>query len=203
MRFFIRLAILFYVVIIYIGCGFALLFVSQVMPWEDVQYVFSMAYSDIQIRTVIGLTSGILILLSFMFARIILGRQQRERTIAFDNPSGRVSISLSAMEDLIRRMVGKSPEVKEVRPDIVANKKGLDVDIRMILKADANIPELTSRLQEMTKRKILDTVGIEGTVTVRVHVVKIITEKIKDRGDHPKDSESESSGPQIPYSGYR
>lgn len=203
MRFFTRLAILFYVATISVLCGLTILFVSQMIFWQDVERLLQLAYSDMQLRMIIGLAAGLLILLSFMFARIILGRQQRERTIAFDNPAGRVTISLTAMEDLIRRLITRSPEVKEIRPHVVANKKGLDVGIRLILRADSNIPEITSKLQEMIRSKVQDTIGIDGVVSVRVDVVKIVPEDVKSKRDRKDQKDGqEISKPTVPFSGY-
>lgn len=203
MRFFTRLAILFYVATISVLCGIAILFVSQAIFWQDVERVLQLAYSDLQLRMLVGLIAGVLVLLSFMFARIILGRQQSERTIAFDNPAGRVTISLTAMEDLIRRLINKSSEVKEVRPLVVAHKKGLDVGIRLVLRSDSNIPEITSKLQEMVRRKVQDTIGIDGVVAVRVDVVKIVPEDVKGRRDRKEPKEEEEiSKPTVPFSGY-
>ncbi len=43
------------------------------------------------------------------------------------------TIALSAIEDLIKRLAGIIPEIKELRPDVIATKKGIIVDIRVVL----------------------------------------------------------------------
>ena len=62
MRFLTRLAILFYIAIISILCGVAILFVSNIFSWEDSQYLLYLMYSDYQSRLVIGLVNTVLIL---------------------------------------------------------------------------------------------------------------------------------------------
>ena len=111
--------------------------------------------------------------ISFSFAQIILGKFQREKTIAFTTSAGQVTISLSAVEDLIRRLAGIIPEVKELRPNAVANKKGIIVEMRVVLRSEANIPELTSRLQDITKSKIQEVLGVDEQIIIRIHVAKI------------------------------
>jgi len=157
--------------------------------------------NHLQMRTIIGLVGFILILLSFLFTKLIAGFEQKERTIAFDNPAGRVSISLGAIEDMVKRLVLRETEVKEVRPNIIATKKGLQAEARLVLKADVNIPEVTARLQELIKSKIQDMIGIEEKVGVRIHVVKIISEEPRSKRD--KDNYRERSEPTIPFQGYR
>ena len=203
MRFFTRIAILFYMVTIstlgFLTIFFVFVIDSQIA--QKISYYLEVLASDLQLRVIVGLTGLLFVLLSFIFARIISGARQKERTIAFDNPAGRVSISLIAMEDMVKRLMLREPEVKEGRPNIIATKKGLDIEARLVLKADVNIPEMTSRLQDIIKEKIQDMIGIEETVTVRIHVVKLISEETKQKrgkSDYPDKSETS-----IPFQGYR
>ncbi len=203
MRFFTRMAILFYMVTISTW-GFLTIFFVFVIDSEIVQrisYYLEVLASDLQLRIIVGLTGLLFVLLSFIFAQIISGARQKERTIAFDNPAGRVSISLIAMEDMVKRLMLREPEVKEGRPNIIATKKGLDIEARLVLKADVNIPEMTARLQDIIKEKIQDMIGIEETVTVRIHVVKLISDETKQKrgkSDYPDKPETG-----IPFQGYR
>ena len=146
MKFFTVLGIMFYaVVIIVIGLAFIVFSLNLLLP-QDINNLLIYAQTSSNSRLVIGFFGLLLILISFSFAQIILGRFQREKTIAFTTSSGQVTISLSAVEDLIRRLAGVIPEVKELRPNVVANKKGIIVDMRIILRSEANIPELTIKV---------------------------------------------------------
>jgi len=199
MKFITKLAVLFYVTsILFLGC-FTLLFVLNVLDYHYVADILYGVYSDLHMRWIIGILAILFLIKNFVYANAISDRRQREKTIAFDNPSGRVSISLMAMEDLVRRVLAKSPEVKESKPNIVAIKRGLDVDVRLILKADVNIPDFTATLQETVKRKIQDTIGLEEPVTVRMHVVKIVAGDVKSSSsDLPYQSQRT-----VPFQGYR
>jgi len=110
-----------------------------------------------------------------------------------------VTISLSAVEDLIRRLAGIIPEVKELRPNVVANKKGIIVEMRVVLRSEANIPELTSRLQDITKSKIQEVLGVDEQIIIRIHVAKIAHDEKDSR--RKKDFEKEDRST-IPFSGY-
>jgi uncharacterized alkaline shock family protein YloU len=145
------------------------------------------------------LTGVLLIFISISFAQLILGKIQRERTIAFANPSGQVTIALSAVEDLITRLLRPIPEIKEVRPDVIAGKRGIEIDLRLVLRSEANIPELTMQLQETVKNKVQELLGIEEQIMVRIHVAKIISLEEKEK----KKKELEKEEPSVPFSGYR
>lgn len=199
MRFLTVLGIIFYAaVIIMIGLALIVFSLNLLLP-QDVNNLLIFAQLSQNSRIAIGLSGALLILISISFAQIILGKFQRERTIAFTTSSGQVTISLSAVEDLIRRLAGIIPEVKELRPNVVANKKGIIVDMRVVLRSEANIPELTSRLQDIAKSKIQEVLGLEEQIIIRIHVAKI-THDEKD-GHRKKDSEKDEFST-IPFSGY-
>ncbi len=166
---------------------------------QDIDNFLGLIQGSFNLRMIVATSGILLIVISISFAQFILGRFQREKTIAFPTASGEVTIALSAVEDLIRRLAGIIPEIKELRPDVIATKKGgITVDLRVVLKEEANIPELTERLQEITKSKIQEVLGIEEQITIRIHVAKIISVEEKER----KRKEFERDEPKIPFSGY-
>ena len=199
MRFFTVLGIVFYaVMVMVIGLALIVFSLNLLLP-ADINNLLIFAQSSQNSRIVIGIFGLLLILISFSFAQIILGKFQREKTIAFATSSGQVTISLSAVEDLIRRLAGIIPEVKELRPNVVANKKGIIVEMRVVLRSEANIPELTSRLQDITKSKIQEVLGVDEQIIIRIHVAKIAHDDKDVR--RKKDFEKEDRST-IPFSGY-
>jgi hypothetical protein len=196
MRHLIRLAIFFYLLVIFVVGFTALLVLAHAVDFKHYQDFLKFVYLDPKAGTIAGLVVAATMLIGFAFARIIYGRQAQERIIHFDNPLGRVSISLSALEDMIRRLTVNTPQVKEIRPEIAANKKGLNIHIRLVLRSDVNIPEMTADLQDIIRRKVQDLIGSEERVHIRVHVIKIVSDGVKES------SENEVVSP-VPFRGYR
>jgi uncharacterized alkaline shock family protein YloU len=137
----------------------------------------------------------LLILFSISFVQSIFGKFQKEKTIAFTTSQGQVTISLSAVEDLIKRLTANIFEIRELRPDVIATKKGLEVYLRVVLRSEANIPDLTMRVQELVRTKIQEILGIEEPISVKIHVAKITYLEEKKK----KEEEAE---PTIPFTGY-
>src|SRR3989338_2548926 len=198
MRIFTILGILFYTVVLILIGIVLIVFALNLLKPEDINNLLVYTKTSFNSRIIIGLSGVLLILISFSFAQLILGRFQREKTIAFTTSSGAVTIALSAVEDLIRRIAGFIPEIKELRPDVIATKKGILVSLRVILRSESNIPELTTRLQEITRSKIQEVLGLEEQIIIRIHVAKIISAEDKER----KKKEPEKIEPTIPFSGY-
>ena len=197
MRFMSVFGVIFYTMIFFL---IGSLLIAFALGWLDVQQIYKIVeYAQISLNSKIttGLIGLLLILISISFAQLILGRIEKEKTIAFSTPTGQVTIALSAVEDLIKRLTQNIAEIKEMRPDVIANKRGVEVKLRVVLHSEVNIPDLTGHLQEIIKTKIQEMLGIEEQITVKVHVAKIVTHGEKKK----KDSTTEETIP--PYSGYR
>ena len=198
MRFFTVLGVFFYTTALLIIACALIVFALNWLPVREIATFLSYVQFDPNSRLITGLIGALLILMSISFAQLILGKLQRERTIAFTNPTGQVTISLSAVEDLIRRVTAGISEIKEIRPDVIAGKKGIEVNLRLVLRSETNIPDLTSRLQDLVKSKVQEILGIEEQVVVRIHVAKITSYEDKEK----KKREPEREGPVIPFGGY-
>lgn len=198
MRIFNVLGIVFYAtIIIIIGVAMIIFSFNLLLPQDISNVLFYLQFSANN-RIIVGLSGFLLILISFSFAQLILGRFQREKTIAFNTASGEVTVALSAVEDLIKRLVVFVPEIRELRPDVIATKKGIMVDLRVVLKSEANIPELTARLQEITRTKIQEVLGLEEQITIRIHIAKIISLEEKDKRRKDLDKQETT----IPFGGF-
>ncbi len=149
-------------------------------------------------RIAVLLTGILIILISISFVQSVFGKFQKEKTIAFTTSQGQVTISLSAVEDLIKRLTASMFDIKDVRPDVIATKKGLEISLRIVLRSETNIPDLTMHLQEIVRTKIQEVLGIEEPISVKIHVVKIayLEEKRK------KEERKEETEPTIPFAGY-
>lgn len=199
MKFFSVLGVLFYAFIIILIGSLLIAFALNLLPVQDIYSLLSYSQASLNSRVITGLCGLLLILISFSFAQLILGRYQRERTIAFTTSSGEVTVALSAIEDLVKRLANFSPEIKELRPNVIVTKKGIEVDLRVVLKSEANIPDLTARLQEVMRSKIQEVLGLEEQIIIRIHIAKIIS--LEEKKKKVKE-EQEQEEPTIPYGGY-
>lgn len=203
MRFFTRIAVLFYVTLVMFLGTAIVLFVFNYLSFDQVSLYLRAIYTDQDLRFIFGIVGIVFLLLNFLFYKMFSVNVHKEKIIAFDNPSGRVSVSLIALEDLIKRLLFKMPEINEVKPSITASKKGLVVKLRVVFSAEVNIPESTSKVQEAVKRKVHDTIGLDEEVSVSVYVGKILSSTTKEKPAKIKPEESGTNDPEVPFRGYR
>lgn len=203
MNFLTRITVLFYVtIILFLGC-FAILYVLNVIPYQDIWDVLFVAYVDDNLRIAVGGVAVGLLLINFLLYRQFDINVSKEKIIAFDNPAGRVSVALGALEDLIQRTLTRFPEVKEGKVDIRATKRGLKAKVRLVLCSEVNIPELTVIVQDTARRKIQDIIGLDEPVNVSIYIGKILPERIKDKKSGKKEDAEERPEVRVPFQGYR
>jgi uncharacterized alkaline shock family protein YloU len=193
------LSILFYTIIFALLGTLAIAFAFHLVDLNEVISKLELAYGDLRMRMITGISGFILILFSFAAVQVITGKIQREKTIAFSNPNGQVTITLSAVEDLIKRLSHQLTELKDAKADVKATKKGIDIRMRVVLRSETNIPDFTARLQDLVSSKIQDVFGIDEPINVKIHVAKIIVSEEKSKKKQEKTNEDIS----VPYQGIR
>lgn len=203
MKFLTRIAILFYVTMVMFLSAFTLLYVFNYINAQSVLEFFTLIYVDDNLRVIFAAIAGSLLFLNYVFFRAFSVTSHRGGIIAFDNPAGRVSVSLLALEELTKRVISKSPEVKEVKSKIMATKKGLFIKITLILRIEGSIPEITSRVQELVKRKIQDAIGLDEPIDVAIFVGKIIPDHGKEKRAAKKEEPPKEEEQNVPFQGYR
>ena len=191
------LSILFYTLLFAFLGTLAIAFACHLIDINDLIPRILFVYSDLRMRLITSLSGIALILLSLAASQVISGKIQREKTIAFANPNGQVTITLSAVEDLIKRLANQLSEIKDTKAIVKATKKGIDIRMRIVLCSETNIPEFTARLQDLIAGKIQEVFGIDEPINVKIHVAKIITHEDKQK----KSIEKPQEEIRIPYQG--
>lgn len=166
---------------LYLVIGGVLIIISlNVFSIEQITGTITYIYDEQNLKVAAGVIGVMFVLIGIISSNISFGKMQREKTIAFENPDGQVVVSLTAIEDFIRRIVKQIPQVKDLRPVVIAGKKGISVTTRAVLFSDSNIPEVTERIQSLIKTKLLEMLGIEETITIKMHVSKLLHKAGKD-----------------------
>jgi uncharacterized alkaline shock family protein YloU len=193
------LVIIFYTFILSLVGGFLIAISLNLIQLPDLTYLLKLVYQTGNLRIQLGIVGLALALISISFANLTLGRIQREKTIAFTTSGGQVSISLAAIEDFIRRLTQNLPEVKELKSDVSASKRGIEIKLRTTLWSDVNIPDATSKIQEIIRSRVQEILGIEETVNIKIHVTKIIPRQ----GQGPVKEETQEQVPTPPFREYK
>ncbi len=168
-----RISMLFFL-IIFVTIGIFLILISA--KWiqsEPILNALDYIYNSMNLRVGIAIVGALLILISVASYQFMAARIEKQKNIAFNNPDGQVTISLSAIEEFIRRIGTSLSEVKELKSDCIATKRGIDISTRVIFWSDANIPEATEKIQSLIRTRVQEMLGVDEPIIVKIHVTKI------------------------------
>lgn len=105
----------------------------------------------------------------------------RTKAIAFDNPGGKVQVSLRAIEEFVASRISVQVlGVKSIKVKSSFGSKGLETFINLKFLAGVNIPDTCAHIQEITKNYLQDVVGVERISSIEILVSRIIVGKEND-----------------------
>jgi uncharacterized alkaline shock family protein YloU len=142
-------------------------------------------YQTYDLKPGLAAAGFLLMLINVYIARITIGGTRKPKTIAFENPDGQVTLSLSAIEDYIKKLTNKMTEIREIKSAITAGKRGVEITAKTALYADINIPETTEKIQGLIRSRLQEMLGLDEKVTIKVHVSKLVHRE-KDKMKEPE-----------------
>lgn len=151
---------------------------------------------DMRYQIALGLIGAFFMLIGVIYPYRVGKRLKKDRVISFQNPDGEVTVSLSAIEEYIRKIAKGIPGIKDVRSHVDISKKGIDIVTAVSLTAGSNIPEVTERIQMEVRSKVQGMLGVEEKINIKMHISKIM------RGvgeDLPTEDVAEEA--HVPFSG--
>jgi uncharacterized alkaline shock family protein YloU len=99
----------------------------------------------------------------------------RNKAITFDNPGGKVNVSLRAIEEFVTsRILTQIAGAKGLRVRTFLSSRGLETAIRIQMMAGINVPETCAHIQEITKNYLQDVVGVERIAAIDIYVSNIL-----------------------------
>ena len=162
-----------------------------ILVWLDKEFAnqFFQKIEAIQ-RYKFAFAGGGLLLLGAIWLVSAIEHHYRTRSVNFSGPGGLVRVHLSAIEDfLVNEIRQRIKAVKRIRVSTIIAPKGLQVYNQVIIWADYDIPTTTGKIQDLVKRLLQDTIGVERLGEIKVLVYRIAT---TEEGTTSKEEEDES-----------
>ncbi|MBU0683233.1 MAG: alkaline shock response membrane anchor protein AmaP [Candidatus Omnitrophica bacterium] len=196
MNFFKRFVVFIYALLMVgVGAIFFLVGLNLILPeqWLEIVGVVNSTMSFQMTFLVIGVIFTIIGLMApYRLEKTI----QKKRIVAFQNPDGEVTVSISAIEEYIRKIAKNISGIKDIRSRVFITRKGINIVTDVSMIAGANIPQITERIQMEVKNKVQVMLGVEEKISVKIHIKRIA--KSETQGDELGQSENFSSSA-IPY----
>ena len=137
---------------------------------------------------------GILLMLFCLrYIQTIFRRRKRNKSITFESDEGKVSITLVAIEEMLKKLLEEKTEVSHIKPKVILKKKHIEVAARGILTTEVNLVDFTKEIQKQVKEKLHALLGEDKQVRVNLEIRKIALGK-KELTDEKE--------PEIPFRNY-
>jgi len=130
---------------------------------------------------IIAMVIGILLILTSLILIFAHSKASLKdsKTISFDNPSGKVKISLSAIEDFIRKVALQIPGIHDMKPHAIARKNKIVIETKVVIWGSENLLNISQKAQEAIQSYLQEILGGEEKIQINMHVVKVLQDASK------------------------
>ncbi len=140
----------------------------------------------------IGIT---IVLFALRYLQALSKLSRKDKSITFESPEGNVSITLIAIEDMLKRMLEKRKEITNIKTKVILKKKIIEVNTKGVLNAEVNLIEFTKEIQGKVSEKMQSLLGESKEIKVNLIIKKL---NMPNKGELIADAEE----PNIPFREY-
>lgn len=123
--------------------------------------------------------AAILFLAEVEFLILKIRKKKKNRYITFEQPSGRVSLSVQAIEDFIIKISKGFPEITGLVPKVTAFKNEININLKISLLSGHNVASFAEQIKKNIKSQIQNILGLEKVVKVQVSIVEVNEDKVE------------------------
>lgn len=123
--------------------------------------------------------AALLFLMEMEFLILKIRRKRKSRYITFEQSTGRVSLSVQAIEDFILKVSKGFPEIIRIVPKVAAFKNEIKITLKISLLSGHNVANFAEQFKKNIKSQIQNILGLEKDVKVQVHVVEVNEDKVE------------------------
>jgi len=161
--------------VLMLATGITLFLISmKIFPVEQWTEIHLNVQESLYSQIAIAIAGAVVILTGLIVPYRMAKKMKRSRRITFQNPDGEVTVSVSAIEDYIHKITEEIHEIANVRSNVSFSRKGINIVSSVTIKAGANIPEITERIQMQVKNKVQSMLGGEEKINMTLYINKIM-----------------------------
>ena len=163
----------------FLTIGSLMIIVSlHVLSMEDallkVQDIYENPWQSFQLGV-----SGILFIFSgLIFAKILVKRVRRDDDVVLYGKWGYVTVSMRAIDDLVRRSLRKFDIVREMQIETDVDGNRLKIVANLSVLAGWNLPELMNTIQHELSDRLNKMLGGGAELELIVNVIKIVEQPV-------------------------
>lgn len=163
-----------FAVMAFLTLGSLLLMVGlHLLSQEDavlrIQEIYTNPWRSLQT----GFVGLLFILVGLAFAKMLIKRGRQTEAIVFQGEMGPIVVSITAIEDLIKKVLKHFALIKEWKSKILIDGREVDIKLRLILWSGGDIPNLLNSVQHEIHTRLQKILGAECSVEIYCDVIRI------------------------------
>lgn len=155
----------------FLTIGSLLMMVSlHVVAWDDLIKDLGRIYDNPRAAFQAFLIGVFFIFMGLAFAKILIKQTRYAGGLVYTGPMGRTTVSISAIEDVVRKALKKYPEVLTFSLKCRGYEKKAEVKLKLVIRQGVVLPEFTNEVKREILSRLERVLGLSNDVEVFIHV---------------------------------
>ena len=174
----VQLFVQLFAIFAFLTIGSLMIIVSfHVLTMEDALLKVQEVYEDPWQSFQMGSTGLLFVVVGLVFSKSFVKNFRRDDEIALYGKWGYVTVSIGAIDDLVRRVLRKFDVVRDMQVDTDIEGNRLKIVCNLAVLAGWNLPELIHSIQSQLEERLSKMFGGGIELSLVVNVIKIIEEE--------------------------
>ena len=191
-----------YLTLLVFGGSVLVAAIHPVSP-DLVSHVYGLVYESVYSRVFFGAVGMTIFFCALRVLQRRVAGASSDRSVKSRTAQGTVSVSLIALEDMLKKFLTGYDELADIRPFVYAKARGSRNNVRVVLRAsldhNGNIQQIASHIQENIKLKLQDILGTEDDIKVDLDIRRITIPQV---GVAKKFVATSEQAKNVPYRNY-
>ena len=134
-----------------------------------IQEIYSNPWKSLQT----GALGLLFILVGLTFAKVFIKRGRETEVIIFQVDMGPIVISVSTIEDIVKKILKRFSLVKEWKTKTLIEGRDVEIRLRLVLWSGSDVPALLNSIQQEIRDRLRKILGPEGQLEIRCDVTRV------------------------------
>jgi hypothetical protein len=145
----------------------------HIITFEDALLQLRQLYNNPWRSVQTGFVGVAFIIVGLSFARMLVKKRRQAEALIYQTEIGPIVVSVTALEDVVKKVLKRFHLVKEWKTKIMINGKDVEIKLRLVLWASGKIQELLTEVQEEIRSRIKKMLGPENRLEIICDVQRI------------------------------
>jgi len=170
----------------FLTLGSLLLLVSlHVLSVEDAIFKIREIYAAPAKSVQLGIAGLLCILVGLVFSKMLVKKGRESEAIMFQSEMGPVVVSVTAIEDVAKKVLKRFHRVKDWKLKTLLHHKDVEMKLRLVLWAGGEVPKLLKEIQDEICKRLRRLLGSESKFEIICDVHHIEDHELEVNDGNP------------------